>query len=197
MSGTTVNEGYPYPLLPDFADVQDAFRLATAIDKGVRAAQAPFRAFMSPPSFIGRQTSAGGLFQAGTDVMSMQAIDWDNTGGLTIGDSSWRQPLAMPPSWWLFGGTMATVNSGAGVVGEGVMAAIECTTLDPVTNIATTTDFYQRNDESNTSGEWINVFGMLPLYKGSARLQLMLNGTTSKGIQLGTRFWGVYLGPVT
>lgn len=196
MSGSTAHEGFPYPFTSDFADVQDSFRLATAVDAEIRAQQAPMRAFMGRPSFIARQTVAGSGFLSGTQAMSVGAIDWDNTAGLTVGNSNWRQPLAMPPSWWLFGGMILTSAAGA-VVGEGVMAQLLISTVDQVTGVGTSVSYYQRNDESGTGGEWINIFGMAPIYRGTVSLRLRLNGTTSKATQAGSRFWGMYLGPVT
>jgi hypothetical protein len=197
MSGSTVNKGLPYPLTSDFADVQDAFRLATAIDSGLRAEQAPLRAFMARPSFIGRQVAAGSGFTAGVSSLSTTAIDWDNTGGLTLGNFSWRQPLAMPPSWWLVGSTIFVTNTGAPVLGEGIMAELQFSTVDQVTGLTTISTFYQRNDESNTSGDWLNIFGMAPMYRGSVNVSMALNGTTTKAIGAGSRLWGIYLGPVT
>jgi hypothetical protein len=197
MSGSTTHEGFPYPLTPDFADVQDAFRLATAVDREVREKQEPMRAFMGRPSFIARQTVSGSTFLSGQQTMSVGAIDWDNTNGLTVGSSTWRQPFAMPPSWWMFGGTLLETPSGGVVVGDGIMAQIQVTTVDQVTGVSSTTSFYQRNDESGTNGEWLNIFGMAPIYRGSASLRLLLNGSTLKGTLAGSRFWGMYLGPVT
>jgi hypothetical protein len=197
MSGSTAHEGFPYPSTPDFADVQDAFRLAAAVDREVRAQQAPMRAFMGRPSFIARQTATGGTFQVGSQSMSIGAIDWDNTGGLTVGVSSWRQPYSQPPSWWMFGGFMLEAPTGGVVLGDGIMAQLLVSTVDQVTGVGSNTSFYQRNDESNTAGEWINVTGMAPIYRGTASLRLLLNGTTSKATQAGSRLWGMYMGPVT
>ena len=197
MSGTTANEGLPYPLTTDFADVQDAYRLAIAVDRDLREDQAPLRAFMGRPSFIARSTSNGSGFTSGQQSLTFGAIDWDNTGGVAIGDNSWRQPLAQQPSWWLFGATMFVANTGGPVIGDGVMARITVTTLDQVTGVETETDYYQRNDESNTAGEWINIFAMAPLHRGSATIQLLLNGSTTKATGSGSRFWGMQLGPVT
>lgn len=198
MSATTPVEGYPYPLTPDFADVQDAFRLATAIDADLRAEQAPFRAFLGRPSFIARQTVTGSGFTAGSQNMTVGAIDWDNTGGLTVGVSSWLQPNNQPPSWWLVGATiLVNIVSGTPVVGDMNLGRISVNTTDPVTTVVSTTNFFQRNDETNTNGEWINLFGMAPIYQGSVNCSLILNGSTQKAVQLGSRFWGMYLGPVT
>jgi hypothetical protein len=197
MSATTPVEGYPYPLTTDFADVQDSFRLAVAIDEDLRAEQAPFRAFIGRPSFIARQTVTGSGFIAGSQNFSVGAIEWDNTGGLTVGQSSWLQPNNQQPSWWLFG-AMILVNivSGTPVVGDMNMGRIAVNSTDQVTSLVSTTSFFQRNDDTNTGGEWINVFGMAPVFQGSAFCQLNLNGSTQKAIQLGSRFWGMYLGPV-
>lgn len=197
MPKTTSVEGYPYPLEPDFADVQDAFRLATAIDADLRAEQAPFRSFMARPSFIGRQTSNGSTFVTGTDSVIMQAIDWDNTGGITVPATSWLQPFVQPPSWWLFGATLLVNNAAAGTPGELVEGFISVTTADQVTGVQTTTPWYQRNDESNTGGEWLNIFAMSAVYQASVSLTLNVSGTTAKGVALGSRLWGMYLGPVT
>lgn len=198
MSGTTPNQGYPYPLTSDFADVQDAYRLATAIDADVRAEQAPFRAFLGRPSFIARQTVTGGGFVAGSQGMTFGAIEWDNTGGLVAGTSLWTQPNNQEPSWWMFGTTLlVNIVSGTPVVSDLVMARINAYSTDQVTNIVTTKSFYQRNDETNTVGEWINLFAMAPIYHGFADCTLILNGSTQKAVQLGSRFWGMYLGPVT
>jgi hypothetical protein len=198
MSANTPVEGYPYPLTPDFADVQDAFRLATSIDADIRAEQAPFRAFMGRPSFIGRQTVTGSGFLAGSQNLSVGAIEWDNTGGLAVGSSVWSQPLAQQPSWWLFGTTiLVNIVSGVPVVGDMNMGQIAVNTTDPVTTVVSSSNFYQRNDDTNTNGEWINFFAMAPIYQGSASCTLILNGSTQKAVQLGSRFWGMYLGPVT
>jgi hypothetical protein len=197
MSGTTTVEGYPYPLESDFADVQDAYRLATSIDADLRAEQAPFRAFEGRPSFIARQTVASGSFQSGSQSMTIGAIDWDNTGGLTIGNSTWAQPFAQQPSWWMFGATLLVSNISGPILGDMVMGKIAVETADQVTNLVTESDFYQRNDDSNTAGEWINLFCMAPIYQGTAGLTMVLNGSTPKAINVGTRFWGFYLGPVT
>ncbi|HWO60946.1 MAG TPA: hypothetical protein VNO31_13035, partial [Umezawaea sp.] len=119
MSGSTTNKGYPYPLLTDFADVQDAYRLATAIDADLLADQNPFRAFEGRPSFVVRQTSNGSGFLSGTDLMNFSAVDWDNTGGAKVGANSFIQPNSQPPSWWMFGATVLTVPiSGTPVVGD-------------------------------------------------------------------------------
>lgn len=198
MSGTTTVEGYPFPGTSDFGDVQDAYRLVTAIDADLRSEQAPFRAFMARPSFIARTTSSGSGFLSGSSTMTTQAIDWDNTGGLTIGTSSWVQPFVQQPSWWLFGATLLTaIVSGTPVVGDMNMANIQVSTADPATGIISQSNFYQRNDETNTAGEWINMFALAPLYQGTASLLLWLNGSTQKSISTGSRFWGMQLGPVT
>lgn len=197
MSGSTPVEGYPYPLESDFADVQDAYRLATAIDADLRAEQAPFRQFLARPSFIGRQTATGGGFTVGQQALTVGAIDWDNTGGLAVGNTVWNQPLVQPPSWWMFGATILVSNLAAAVVGDMTMGQIQALTVDQVTGVQTISNFYQRNDDSNTAGEWINLFAMAPIYQGQADCLLVLNGTTSKAIQTGSRFWGMYLGPVT
>ncbi len=198
MSGTTVNEGYPYPLPSDFADVQDAYRLASSIDADLRAEQAPFRSFIGRPSFIGRQTSNGSGFLVGTQTLQMGAIDWDNTGGAGAGAFAWDQPLAQQPSWWLFGCTILVVPiSGTPVVGDLTMGQIQISTVDQVTLLSSESNFFQRNDETNTAGEWINLFAMAPIYQGSVSAVLNLNGSTQKAIQSGSRFWGMYMGPVT
>lgn len=198
MSGTTAVEGYPYPLTPDFADVQDAFRLASSVDADLRGEQAPFRAFMGRPSFIGRQTATGSGFSVGSQALSMGAIDWDNTGGLTAGSSIWNQPLAQQPSWWMFGMTLfVSIISGTPVVGDMNLGQINVSTSDPVTGLPSSSKFFQRNDETNTAGEWINMFAMAPIYQGSVVATLILNGTTPKAVQSGSRLWGMYLGPVT
>lgn len=198
MSGTTTNEGYPYPLLSDFADVQDAFRLATAIDADVRGAQAPFRAFEGRPSFLARQTANGSGFTAGTQSFTPGAIDWDNTGGLTVGTSAWRQPVGQQPSWWLFGATVLTVAiSGTPVVGDMTMGRLQVATTDQVSGVVTTTAAYQRNDETNTGGEWINLFTAAQIYRATVTAALILNGSTQKAVSAGSTFWGLYLGPVT
>jgi len=196
MSGTTPIEGYPYPLESDFADVQDVFRLATAVDADLRGEQAPFRAFMGRPSFIGRSTANGSGFTGGIEILQMAAVDWDNTGGLPAGSSSWNQPLNQAPSWWLFGCTILVANAVAGVVADMVMGQLAISTTDQVTGVVTETDYFQRNDESNTNGEWLNVFAMAPIYQGNVQCILNLNGTTSKSIQSGSRLWGMYMGPV-
>jgi hypothetical protein len=198
MSGTTPVEGYPYPLTSDFADVQDAFRLATAIDGDLRAEQAPFRAFVGRPSFIARQSVTGSGFQTGDDTVDIDVIEWDNTGGLIVGASAWNQPFAQPPSWWLFGATiLVDIVSGTPVVGDMNMGQMVIDSTDPVTSVVSTSNFYQRNDETNTNGEWINLFAMAPIFQGTLTTNLILNGTTQKAIQTGSRFWGMYLGPVT
>jgi hypothetical protein len=198
MSGTTPNEGYPYPLETDFADVQDAFRLATAIDSDLRAGQAPFRAFLGRPSFIGRQTADGSSFLSGSDLVRVGAIDWDNTGGLVVGSGFWTQPNNQQPSWWLFGCTiLVSLVSGSVSVGDMTMGNIQVSTTDQVTTVVSSTNYYQRNDETNTGGEWINMFAMAPIYQGGAQCSLILNGTSLKAVGNGSRFWGMYMGPVT
>jgi len=197
MSGSTANEGYPYPLTADFADVQDAFRLAMAVDADLRAAQAPFRAFEGRPAFVGRQTANGSGFTAGSDSLKFGAIDYDNTGGVALNARSWRQPTSQAPSWWMFGGTVLSVAiSGTPVVGDLVAANLSVTTTDQVSGLSTTTQSYQRNDETNTNGEWCNIFTMAAIYRGSASLSIMLNGSTQKAMSSGSTFWGFYLGPV-
>lgn len=198
MSGNTINKGYPYPLTSDFADVQDAYRLAIAIDADLRADQASFRAFESRPSFIVRQTSNGSGFLSGTDRLKIGAIDWDNTGGAVVNNTAWVQPVSQPPSWWLFGTTvLTTVISGTPVVADLVMGRLSITTTDQVSAVATTTSATQRSDETNTGGEWLNVFTMAAIYRGSVSAQLLLNGSTQKAISAGSTFWGLSLGPVT
>jgi hypothetical protein len=195
MSGNTTTEGYPYPLTSDFGDVQDVFRLATAIDVDLRAEQAPFRSFIGRPSFIARSTVTGAGFLSGGAVLAIGATDWDNTGG--VGTSYWTQPTGQGPSWWMFGCTiLVSIVSGTPVVGDLNQAAMQVTTVDQVTGAQTTTWFYQRNDDTNTNGEWLNMHFLAPIYHGTVRAQLNLNGSTSKSIQAGSRFWGVYLGPV-
>lgn len=197
MSGATAVEGYPYPLTSDFADVQDAYRLATAVDADLRAEQAPFRAFMGRPSFIARQTVTGSGFISGTQNLSVGAIDWDNTGGLTVGNTSWQQPFAQQPSWWLFGTTILVNDLAAAVIADLVMGQLQVTSSDQVTGVQSTSNFYQRNDETNTGGEWLNLFAMAPIYQGSVASILVINGTTSKAVGIGSRLWGMYMGPVT
>jgi hypothetical protein len=198
MSGNTIQKGYPYPLTSDFADVQDAYRLAIAIDADLRADQASFRAFESRPSFIVRQTSNGSGFLSGTDRLKIGAIDWDNTGGAVVNNTAWVQPVSQPPSWWLFGTTvLTTVISGTPVVADLVMGRLSITTTDQVSAVATTTSATQRSDETNTGGEWLNVFTMAAIYRGSVSAQLLLNGSTQKAISAGSTFWGLSLGPVT
>lgn len=198
MSGSTTNKGYPYPLETDFGDVQDAYRLATAIDADLRADQAPFRAFEGRPSFVVRQTSNGSGYLSGVDYLKFNAIDWDNTGGALSGASSWIQPSSEPPAWWMFGATVLTVSiSGTPVVGDLVEGRIQVITTDQVSGLSTTTLAVQRNDESNTGGEWLNVFTMAAVYNGHVAAQLELNGSTQKAISAGSTFWGFYLGPVT
>jgi hypothetical protein len=198
MSGSTVNKGYPYPLTTDFADVQDPFRLALAVDADLRADQSPFRAFEGKPSFVVRQTSNGSGFLSGTDRLKINAIDWDNTGGAVVNNTGWFQPTGQAPSWWLFGATILTVAiSGTPVVGDLVEGRISVSTTDQVSGLSTTTYATQRNDESNTNGEWLNVFTMAAMYQGNASAILELNGSTQKAISAGSTFWGLYLGPVT
>jgi hypothetical protein len=197
MTGTTPIEGYPYPLESDFADAQDVFRLATAVDADLRGEQAPFRAFMGRPSFIGRSTANGPAGTGGINILTMGAIDWDNTGGLVAGANVWNQPLNQPPSWWLFGCTLLIANSVAGAVGDLVMAQIAISTTDQVTGVVTETDYFQRNDESNTGGEWLNVFAMAPIYQGNVQCVFNWNGSTAKATQSGSRLWGMCMGPVT
>lgn len=197
MSGSTPVEGYPYPLTSDFADVQDAYRLAAAADTNLRAEQAPFRSFLGRPSFIARQSATGSGFISGTQSLTCGAIDWDNTGGLTIGNSSWAQPLAQQPSWWLFGATIMVNDLAAAVVADLVMGQLQITSSDQVTGVQSTSNFYQRNDETNTGGEWINLFAMAPIYQGTVSAVLVINGSTSKAINVGSRLWGMYMGPVT
>jgi hypothetical protein len=196
MSGTTAVEGYPYPLPADFADVQDPYRLATAIDADIRSVRDPFRAFVGRPSFIFTQTSNGSSFLSGMDFLLAQSVQWDNTGGVTIGQGTWRQPLSQPPSWWLFGATVLSFNPVGATVGDMVMGGILVTTTDQVSAVATTTEAWQRSDETNTNGEWLNVFTMAQIYRGSAIAALEVNGGTSKGLSAGSTFWGVYMGPV-
>lgn len=197
MTANTPVEGYPYPLTADFADVQDAFRLATAIDADLRAEQQPFRQFLARPSFIARQVANQGNFISGSQQMQFTAVDWDNTGGAVVGASSWVQPFSQGPSWWLFGATLLVNNAAAGTPGDLVMGQIGVSTVDQVTAVLTTSNFYQRNDESNTGGEWVNLFAMAPIYQGQAYCLLNLNGGSSKSIAAGTRMWGMYMGPVT
>lgn len=198
MSGNTTNKGYPYPLTTDFADVQDAFRLATAIDADLRADQAPFRAFESRPAFIVRQTTNGSGFLSGSAGLKIGAIDWDTTGGAVLNNTAWFQPTGQAPTWWLFGATLLTVAiSGTPVVADLVMGQIVVSTTDQVSGLTTTTRATQRNDESNTGGEWINVFTMAPIFRGNVAAVLQLNGSTQKAISAGSTFWGLSLGPVT
>lgn len=198
MSGNTSNEGFPYPLTSDFADVQDAYRLAMAVDSDVRAAQAPFRSFLSRPSFLARQTVSGSGFLSGTQSFNIGAVDWDNTGGVAVGQSGWIQPTGQEPSWWMFGATLLSGPvSGTPVVGDMVMARIRVTTTDQVSGVATATNYYERHDETNTGGEWMNLFTMVPVYRATVTLALILNGSTQKSITAGSAFWGLYLGPVT
>lgn len=197
MSGTTANEGYPYPLTSDFPDVQDAYRLATAIDADLRGEQAPFRSFLARPSFIAQQAANGSGFSSGTDTLVLSTIVWDNTGGAVLNAFNWRQPTGQAPSWWMFGATMLmTAISGTPVVGDMNIARLQISTTDQVSGVSTTSNAYQRNDETNTGGEWINVFTMAAVYRASVSCSLILNGSTQKAIQAGSTFWGLYLGPV-
>lgn len=197
MTGNTANQGYPYPLVTDFGDVQDSFRLATAIDSDLRVAQATFRSFEGRPSFIFQQSSNGSGAISGTDNVIAQAIQWDNTGGVTSGQGTWAQPFSQAPSWWLFGATVLSFNPVSAVVGDLVEGFISVTTTDQVSNVATTTNAIQRSDETNTNGEWLNVFTMAAIYRGRVSSGMYWNGSTTKGISAGSTFWGLYLGPVT
>ncbi len=198
MSGTTTNEGYPYPYTSDFADVQDVFRLATAVDLDLLGEQAPFRAFMARPSFIGRQQTTQSGSISGDSILQMQTVEWDNTGGAGVGGfTTWKQPLNAPPAWWLFGSTIFVANLATPVVGVLTMGQIQVSTVDQVTGVSSLTTFFQRNDESNTNGEWINLFAMAPIYQGQVQAVLTISGTTSKALGAASRLWGMYLGPVT
>lgn len=197
MTGTTSVEGYPFPLTADFADVQDCFRLAASIDADIRAEQAPFRSFLGRPSFVGRQSANGSGALAGSQSLLMNVIEWDNTGGAVAGSFPWVQPIAQQPSWWMFGATiLVAIISGTPVVGDMTMGQISVTTTDQVSGVSSTTSFFQRNDDTNTGGEWINVWGMAPMYRGQVSAVLNLNGSTQKAVGAGSRFWGMYLGPV-
>jgi hypothetical protein len=198
MSGNTINKGYPYPLTTDFADVQDSYRLATAVDSDLRADQAPFRAFESRPAFIVRQTVNGGGYISGDSTLKIGAIDWDTTGGAVLNAFGWQQPVAQAPSWWLFGATILTVPiSGTPVVGDLVEGRIQVSTTDQVSKLTTITQYTQRNDESNTNGEWLNVHAIAAVYQGFVAADLRLSGSTQKSISAGSTFWGLCLGPVT
>lgn len=197
MSGTTATQGYPYPLTSDFADVQDAYRLATAIDVDIRGAQAPFRAFEGRLSFIALQTANGSGYTSGDQTFKTGSIKWDNTGGLVVNSGTWRQPNGQSPSWWMFGATILTaVISGTPVVGDMTMGKLQISTTDQVSGLTSTTTAYQRQDETNTAGEWINVFTMAPVYRAAVTPVLTLTGSTQKAISAGSTFWGFYLGPV-
>lgn len=197
MTGTTPNEGYPYPLESDFADVQDAYRLATAIDSDLRSEQAPFRALLGRPSFIGLQTATQSGATNLQQVLLVQSVEWDNTGGLVVGSGVWTQPLSQPPSWWMFGATIRVNPTGTPVSGDLNMGGIVVQTADQVTGQLSLKSFYQRNDDSVTGGEWINLFTMAPIYHGAAECLYIADGSTAKGILAGSRFWGICLGPVT
>lgn len=197
MTGNTTYEGYPYPLETDFADVQDAFRLATAVDADLRAAQAPFRSFLSRPSFIALQSSTQSGVIAGSEILQTQTIEWDNAGMLTAGGTVWKQPLSQPPSWWLFGATVRVSPTGTPTAGDLNLAQIVVQTTDVVTGVLTTTNFWHRIDDTVTGGDWMNVFGMAPVYHGQAFVRAWFDGSVAKGILAGSRFWGLYLGPVT
>lgn len=196
MTGSTTSEGYPYPLVSDFADVQDAFRLAQAIDTDLRTAQAPLRAFMGRPSFIGQQVGNQTGITSGTQYLTMNTVEWDNTGGLIAGNNFWSQPLSQPPSWWLFGATILVKPTSTLVVGDLNIGQIVYQTADQITGVLTLSSAYQRNDDTNTNGEWINLFTMGAIYHGAAQARLTVDGSTAKGIQASSRFWGLYMGPV-
>lgn len=197
MSGNTTTQGYPYPLTSDFLDVQDPFRLATAVDADLRAAQDPFRQFMGRPSFIVRSTANSSGIVNGSVVLPVGAVEWDNTGGAAVGSSSWSQPPAQGPSWWLFGANLILTNTTAPTVGDMRIAELAVSTRDQASGLFTTTKFWQRNDDSNTAGEWIVVTAMAALYQGTAFMTLVANGTGTVAIASGSRMWGMYLGPVT
>jgi len=196
MTGTTTTQGYPYPLTSDFLDVQDTFRLATAIDTDLRAGQAPLRAFLGRPSFIGRSTSAGSNVTNGTAYLTNDAVEWDNTGGLTAGAISWIQPNAQGPSWWLFGADLLVAEAATPTVNDMIIAELTTSSADPVTGVYTDTVFWQRNDDSNTSGEALNVYAMASVYRSSVNVSMRVAGATAKNIASGSRLWGMYLGPV-
>lgn len=195
MSGTTTYEGYPYPALTDFADVQDAFRLATAVDSDIRSVEAPMRSFLGRPSFVARSSSAGSGITSGSVLLQLGTTEWDNTGG--VGSNQWIQPNAQGPSWWLFGANLILTNTGTPAVGDMRIGQLVTGTTDQVTGLSTSTTFWQRNDDSNTNGEWINLFAMAPIYRGNVYAQLQVTGSATVAIAAGSRLWGMYLGPVT
>jgi len=197
MTGNTTYEGYPYPLEGDFADVQDAYRLASALDTGLRAEQAPFRQYLARPSFIAMQATTQSGITSGVQYLQFQTVEWDNTGGAPVNATFWTQPPAQGPSWWMFGGTIRVNPTGSQVVGDMNEAEIIVQTSDQVTGTITNKNFYQRNDDTNTNGEWLNVFAVAPIYHGLAQLAYKCDGSTAKGILAGSRFWGLYLGPVS
>ena len=198
MSGNTANEGFPYPLESDFADVQDAYRLATAVDADILAQRLPLRAFMSRPSFVARQTATSSGFLSGSTTLTVGAVDWDNTGGIAVGSTAFQQPVGQAPSWCMFGGTLLSAAvSGTPVVGDLTMGRIRVATTDQVSGVVTASNLYQRNDETNTGGEWINLFTMAAVYRASVSLALLLNGSTQRGLAAGSTFWGFCMGPVT
>jgi hypothetical protein len=98
----------------------------------------------------------------------------------------------------MFGCTLLTaIISGTPVVGDMNMGRLQIDTTDQVSGLVTSTFAYQRNDETNTAGEWVNLFSMAPVYRATVSLALILNGTTQKAVATGSTFWGLYLGPVT
>lgn len=197
MTGNTTNEGYPYPLVGDFGDVQDVFRLASAIDTDLRAAQAPFRSFLSRPSFIGLQATTQAGAANTSQFLQTQTIEWDNAGMLSAGGTLWTQPLSQPPSWWLLGTTVRVNPTGTPSAGDLNLAEILVQTTDPVTGVATLSTYFQRNDDTVTGGEWMNMFVVVQAYHALAEVIATFDGSVPKGILAGSRFWGMFLGPVT
>lgn len=201
MSGTTSVEGYPYPNTTDFADVQDPYQLAVAVDADLRSKRAAFAGYLGRPSFIYRNSLIGTSFTSGTIVpCTFDVVEWDNTSGAgTQGGTAFSQPFSPAPEWWMFGLNLnLSIVSGTPAVGDLNLGQIQIATTDQVSGVQTTTSYYQRNDDTNTAGERIFLFAFAPIYHGVVTPLLSLNGSATKAAAAGgCRFWGMKLGAVT
>lgn len=198
MSGTTPNEGIVYPLVGDYADVQDWYQIAAKADALIRAYDATFVAAPRPYGFVQRSSANSTAIGGGSTGITTDVVEFDNSGAAAVA-GVFTQPLVDPPSYWLFGCNVLFVTiSGTLTAGDMCEAQVSLSTIDPVSGLSSSLLLRSKTNETNSGGEAVIVTGIAKIWNAVATPQFEYYGSGAGGAQkaagAGSRFWGFRLG---
>jgi hypothetical protein len=199
MTTNTPNEGFVEPLQTDFADVQGIYDFAAQVDTRLHAYSSTFGAADSPLAFVARSSADTGAIGSSVVQPNFDVTEFDSTnnGGIFF---TWVQPLADPPSWWMFGfHVIGKTVSGTPAVTDHVWGQITVSSADPVSGDYSLVNLTSNNIDTNTGGEHIVVLGMASCYHASVSCYYHTQRTSgaTSSCAAGSRFWGLRLGPVS